>query len=281
VLEIHAYDPRTFVLREGFCSTWEAPFLYLLVGTRSALLIDTGDVADEARVPLRSTVLALLPGGAASPMPLTVVHTHGHLDHRVGDVQFQGRPGVEVVPADLEHVRAHFGFSDWPRGVAEIDLGDRVVDVLPAPGHHRAHLLYYDRKTALLLSGDFLLPGRLLVDDISAYRESARRIADFVRERPVSAVLGGHIEKNRAGALLEWQSTRHADERDLALTKADVLALPAALDRFNGFYTVYGDATMMDSIRILEVLAVVLVLLLFSGGVLARRWLRRRRKRVA
>ena len=44
-LQLHRYNDSTFVLREGLCITWEAPFMYLLIGSQKALLIDTGDVA--------------------------------------------------------------------------------------------------------------------------------------------------------------------------------------------------------------------------------------------
>jgi hydroxyacylglutathione hydrolase len=81
------------------------------------------------------------------------------------------------------------------------------------------------------------LPGRLLVSDFRAYDLSSQRIAAFFKERPVSYVLGGHIEKNRDGELLPWQSTEHLDERALALSKSDLLMLPAVMHRFNGFYT--------------------------------------------
>jgi hypothetical protein len=32
-LEVHPYNDRTFILRENVCATFEAPFLYLLVGS--------------------------------------------------------------------------------------------------------------------------------------------------------------------------------------------------------------------------------------------------------
>jgi hypothetical protein len=57
------------------------------------------------------------------------------------------------------------------------------------------------------------------------------------KDRPISHVVGGHLEKNGAGELFTWQSTHHPGERALPLGKADVLALPAALRSFNGFYT--------------------------------------------
>jgi hydroxyacylglutathione hydrolase len=276
-IKTHSYDKQTFVLRESLCVTWEAPFIYLLVGSKQALLIDTGDVADSASMPLERTVMDLLPGPIPSKMPLIVVHSHGHLDHRAGDVQFEHVAGVELVPSDLEHVRNHFGFAPWPAARAEIDLGDRIIDVLPAPGHHPAQLVYYDRNTGLVFSGDFLLPGRLLVDDFGAYAASAQRVADFLKDRPVSYVLGGHIEKNRAGDLFPWQSTYHPDEAPLQLTRADVLALPAALRKFNGFYTETGSFVIENPIRNLLAAAIAGLLLLVLLAILLYRYIRRRR----
>jgi glyoxylase-like metal-dependent hydrolase (beta-lactamase superfamily II) len=183
------------------------------------------------------------------------------------------------VPSDLEHVRQYFGFTHWPDGAAEVDLGDRIIDVLPAPGHHPAHVVYFDRNTGLLFSGDFLLPGRLLVDDLGAYRASARRIADFVKDRPVSQVLGGHIEKNRAGELLPWQSTYHPDEGSLALTKAEVLALPAALGKFNGFYTHTAGFVIENPVHNLIALAGTVIALLTGVGIWLFQFIRRRRHR--
>jgi hydroxyacylglutathione hydrolase len=278
-IQVHAYNSQTFILREGLCATWEAPFMYVLVGNERALLIDTGDVADPAKMPLEATVMGLLPGEGPSKLPLLVVHTHGHLDHRQGDGQFAHRPNVQLVLSDLSHVRRYFGFTGWPNGHAEIDLGGRIVDVLPAPGHHPAHVVYYDRNTGILFSGDFLLPGRLLVDDIAAYRASAQRVAEFLTDRPVRWVLGGHIEKDRAGKLLPWQSTYHADEAPLQLTKAEVLALPAALAKFNGFYTATGGFVIMNPIHNLIAMAAGVLAVLAVFGYLLVRFIRSRRRR--
>ena len=279
-LETYRYDARTWVLREDLCSTWEAPFMYLLVGDREAMLIDTGDVADPKLMPLASTVQSLLPQQDGKPLPLLVVHSHTHLDHRAGDSQFQGLRGVTLVPAQLPSVRQFFGFPRWPEGVAQVDLGRRIVDVLPAPGHNPAHVLYYDRNTALVLSGDFLMPARLLVDDIDAYRASARRVVDFLRDRPVSYVLGGHVEEDRGGAFFDWMSTYHPDEHPLPLGKDAVLALPAALEGFNGFQSQRGGFLIINSFHQLEALgAAVLLVLAGLGYGLYRlvRWRRRRR----
>jgi hydroxyacylglutathione hydrolase len=277
-IQVHRYNAQTFVLRETLCATWEAPFLYLLVGSKQALLIDTGDIADPKLMPVEAAVMNLLPGDAALKLPLIVVHSHGHLDHRAGDPQFEHVPGIELVPSDLAHVRKYFSFSDWPNGRAQIDLGDRIIDVLPAPGHHPAQLVYFDRNTGLVFSGDFLLPGRLLVDNFDDYEASARRVADFLKDRPVSYVLGGHIEKSSAGELFPWQSTHHPDERVLQLTKEDALALPTALRSFNGFYTKTGDFVIENPIRNLIAVAIGTLVILVALGILLFRVIRRRRR---
>jgi hydroxyacylglutathione hydrolase len=276
-IQVHRYDARTIVLREKLCSTWEAPFMYLLIGNKQALLIDTGDIADPNLMPLEALVMSLLPGESAAKIPLLVLHSHGHLDHRAGDPQFEGVNGVQLVRSDLEHVRKYFGFAAWPNDSAQIDLGGRIVDVLPAPGHHAAQLVFYDRNTGLVFSGDFLLPGRLLIDDWNAYETSAQRVAAFLNDRPVSFVLGGHVEKNGAGELLPWQSTYHPDEHALQLTKDDVAALPGALREFNGFYTETGQFVIENPLRILIAVAVAAALVLAVLGILIFRFIRRRR----
>jgi hydroxyacylglutathione hydrolase len=281
-LEVYRYDARTYVIREDLCSTWEAPFIYLLIGDERALLIDTGDVADPKLMPLAQTVLALLPRVGQGHLPLVVTHSHTHLDHRAGDPQFQGLPDVQVVAAQLPSVKAYFGFTHWPEGVTQFNLGGRIVDVMPAPGHNPAHVIFYDRVTDLVFSGDFLLPARLIVDDIGAYRASARRVMEFLRDRPVSYVLGGHIEEDRDGKLYDWQSSYHPDERALPLAKSDVMALPAALDAFNnGFESEQGGFTIINSMHELEAMAAAAVLTLLGLGYGVYRWVRRVRRRRA
>jgi glyoxylase-like metal-dependent hydrolase (beta-lactamase superfamily II) len=261
-LQVHRYNAQTFILRESLCATYEAPFIYLLIGKTKALLIDTGAVADAKTMPLAQTVISLL-SNEGSRLPLMVVHTHGHLDHRSGDGQFRALPDVEVVPTDLENVKSHFGIADWPNGTAQIDLGDRLIDVIPTPGHYPSHVAYYDRQTGLFFSGDFLLPGRLLIEDTNADLASARRVAEFVEQRPVTYVLGGHIELDESGKT--FQGTRyHPNERPLQLTKQELLALPGIVSGFNGFYARRGVYLLMNQNRILILLGVGAVILLVA-----------------
>ena len=111
-LQVHAYEPQTFILRQSPCAGFEANFLYLLIGSDKALLIDTGAVADPKEMPLAKTILELLPEKDHKKLPLLVAHTHRHMDHRAGDPQFASLPSVQIVPIDLEGVKAFYGFTE-------------------------------------------------------------------------------------------------------------------------------------------------------------------------
>jgi hydroxyacylglutathione hydrolase len=259
-LQVHQYNNRTFILRESLCKTFEGPFMYLLIGSTKALLVDTGDITDPNVIPLADTVMRLIPGEGSAKLPLLVVHTHRHLDHRAGDVQLTHFSNAQVVGFDIDSVRHYYKFTDWPNGLAQVDLGDRTVDVIPTPGHNETEVSFYDRTTGLLFTGDFLMPARLLIDDTNADVASAQRIAAFVKDRPISFVLGGHIEMNSAGELFPWESQYHPHEHVLEMTKDEALSLPEAIRSFNGFYTVRGNFTMENTIHIVVMFAVLALL---------------------
>jgi glyoxylase-like metal-dependent hydrolase (beta-lactamase superfamily II) len=274
-IQVHRYEPETFFLRQNLCVSFEGNFLYLLIGSQKALLIDSGAIRDPARMPVAKTVLDLLPARDDFKMPLLVVHTHGHTDHRDGDAQFASLANVQVAPYDLMGVQKFFGFPSWPNGLAHIDLGQRMVDVIPAPGHHPAHLVYYDHRTGLLFTGDFFLPGRLLIEDTADDKQSAARVIDFVNTHAVRYVLGAHIELDRDGNTYMRASQYHPQEHSLELTREDLLQLPAALNRFNGFYSRYGNLVLMNPVRVLAAEAitvlVALALIVWSSIRFARR----------
>lgn len=278
-LEVHPFNESTFIIRESLCATYEAPIIYLLIGSQKALLIDTGDVADAHAMPLAETVFKLLPTGEHGRLPLLVVHTHRHQDHRAADAQFAGQAGVHVVGFDLDSVVRDLGFVDWPNRTVTIDLGGRSVDVIPTPGHNATHLAFYDRNTALLFSGDFFLPGRLLIEDKAADLASAQRLVAFLANQSVRAVLGAHIELAGDGKLFDMGSSYHPNEHALAMNWSDLAALPQLIEQFNGLYTARSPYVMMNQNRILMLCAVLLVLLVGLLGYGAYRFVKHRRAR--
>jgi hypothetical protein len=135
---------------------------------------------------------------------------------------------------------------------------------------------FYDNRTGILFSGDFLMPARLLIDDTAAYRESALRVVEFLKTRPLTCILGSHIELNKTGDAFRFGSQHHPNEHRLELTREDLIALPAALENFNGFYARHPNYILSHPIRNLVAQAIIAlaVLIFIVWGV--RRFLRRR-----
>jgi hydroxyacylglutathione hydrolase len=200
-IQVHRYDAHTVIMRQSKDLSFEAPFLYLFFGNARALLLDTGATSDPAHFPLRATVDRLVaewlgehPRGSYE---LVVAHTHGHNDHTAGDAQFSERADTIVVPKAVEAVRAFFGIAEWPSGAGRLDLGGRVLEVLPTPGHDPREVSVYDPWTQFLITGDVVYPGRLYAFDFPAFLGSLNRLASFAEKTPVSHVMGCHIEMTR------------------------------------------------------------------------------------
>jgi len=229
-IQVHAYDPHTYLLRQAKATSYEAPFLYLLFGNERAILLDTGATADPAVCPLRDSVDGLVTDWlAANPRDgyeLVVAHTHGHGDHVAADGQFAGRPLTSVVAREAEAVRGFFGFADWPGEVVQFDLGDRVLELTGIPGHHPASIAIFDPWSGFLLTGDTVYPGRLYAPDYAEFARSLERLADFAVARPVTHVMGCHIEMTRTPGLDYPIGTRYQpDEPPLQMTVAQLTAV--------------------------------------------------------
>jgi glyoxylase-like metal-dependent hydrolase (beta-lactamase superfamily II) len=230
-IQVHAYDEHTVILRQSKATSYEAPFLFLLFGNERALLLDTGATADPDLFPLRATVDGLiaewLERHPREAYELVVAHSHGHGDHVAADAQFADRPNTTVVPREVDAVRPFFGFDDsWPAQTVTLDLGGRVLEILGSPGHHQAAITVYDPWTGILLTGDTVLPGRLYAFDAAAYLATLDRLVAFAAARPVTHVLGCHIEMtNRPGRDYPLGADYQPDERALQLTAGHLTAI--------------------------------------------------------
>ena len=231
-MQVQRYDRDTFVIRQSVKTNFEAPFLYLLFGKDRALLLDTGAGGLKVRPTIDELIGQWLAEHRRTAIPLVVAHTHGHGDHHAGDSEFRDRPDTTVVGLTAPDVAAFFGIADWPRDIVKYDLGRRTLDVIPTPGHHPSHVMIYDERTRLLLSGDSLYPGRLYVptDQFAAFRDSIDRVVGFTKGRRVAHVLGAHIEMTASpGQDFPDGAKTHPNERVLELPYADLLELQAAL----------------------------------------------------
>ena len=235
VFRVHQYNPDLFVLRQSGCTNFEKPFLYLLFGERSAMLVDTGAQNADVAGAVGQIIERWSARHGSGPVSLVVVHSHGHGDHIAGDAQFTRRANTTLVAASPEALTAFFGLKGWSETSASYILSGRAIDIIPIPGHEPASIALYDRRTALLLTGDTLYPGRLYVRDGPAFTASIQRLVAFTRDKPVAHILGAHIENTRSPYLDYPEGTTYQpDEHALGLGRAHLLELNDAVTAMRG-----------------------------------------------
>ena len=230
---------------------------FLVVGSRRALLIDTGMGVGDLRLVVREL----------TDLPVTVVQSHAHFDHIGGTHQFAADCEVLAHPAQAgllregvgqERLRRAFapesllgplpdGFSlaqfevpgVEPSGFVgegdRFDLGGRELEVLEAPGHGVGLLAFLDRERGVLWGTDAAYPGALYAQmddsDLDAYRATMRRLADLAPT--LRTVYPAHGESPMDLALLPRM--RDALDEVAAGRRPDLVGDGNAPRQFDGF----------------------------------------------
>ncbi len=230
------YDADTVILRQSQCTNFEGPFMYLLFGSDTALLLDTGAGNINIRNVVDREIANWLLDNGKTSIDLIVAHTHGHGDHWQGDSQFVGRPDTTIVGISTQAVIDFYGFQQWPHDLRQLDLGGRVIDVLGIPGHQAAHIALYDRNSNLLLTGDTLYPGFLFIfgavsqGNFAIYKDSIARLVAFTSDKPVTWVMGNHIEMTSTpGVAYPYGTSVQPFEHTIQLGREHLLELDAAI----------------------------------------------------
>lgn len=188
--------------------------IYLVEGSRRALLIDTG----LGTVDLKPDVEAL------TDLPYDVVVTHGHADHAGGNMFFpkvyMSADAAEDADTFLDTGKILMGEGPW--SVAKeyaaahtyekvfvddghcFDLGGKTVEVVSCPGHAKGCISLIDHEDRILFCGDCMVK----VMDILMVTDSSLTIVEFLDS----------IEKLLA----------HSDEFDSIWTGHDMQALPVS-----------------------------------------------------
>ena len=151
-------DEHTWRIEEY--NAFASVYMYLLEGEECAILIDAG----FGTIPLNQIVEKY------TQKPVSVILTHGHVDH-IGGTSFFEK--VWIHPADRavfkehgeEKVRSLFIHPEqtwYPVGesLLEIkggyfmDLGGRPLAIIAAPGHTKGSICLYDKTRKWLFTGD-------------------------------------------------------------------------------------------------------------------------------
>lgn len=208
---------------------WQQNYSYLILGTERAVLFDSGSGQRNIKAVVDSLTY----------LPVTVVASHLHYDHlgsinsfdRIAmldlpDLRDQARDGV-FKPLENQHLGFIEGVAapelvvaEWWKPGKQIDLGERILEVIHAPGHTPESIVLLDRGRQLLFTGDFIYEGFLAAvmpgSDMNDYFKSAQKLISAVS--PESKLLTGHRATAPAAPVLGYR-----DLADLADTLGQVL----------------------------------------------------------
>jgi glyoxylase-like metal-dependent hydrolase (beta-lactamase superfamily II) len=216
---IYRIDAHTYAISEP--KYWQENVSYLLLGTRRALLFDTG----PGIYSIRAQVLRL------TGLPVIAIPSHLHFDH-VGDLEefadvrlldkpelrAQVRDGYFVEPPRQYMLRTSFKYRvhGWIRDGRTIDLGGRTVLLVSTPGHTPDSVSVLDQGGMRLFTGDlvnrvvslYAVPG----SDAAAAAASLRHLLQI-------APAGSLAYEAHAEAPLSW-----SELQQLAAGIADIAA---------------------------------------------------------
>jgi hydroxyacylglutathione hydrolase len=222
---------------------------YLVVGSRRALMIDSGASTTED---ITQVVHSL------TDKPVAVIPTHLHFDHIGGLHRFKtiwmidvaatrelaDKSGMTRIPAE-RHIGTPDGFTSVPFKVekyikpgAMVDLGGRRIRVLYAPGHTRDEIVLYSPLDNMLFAGDFIYPAGLFSGNDKEYLQSTKSVLKAINAQTV--VYGAHAgrprEANAPPPILHYQDivgVRDALQRAVAHAPPDeVINNPAPTGNF-------------------------------------------------
>lgn len=220
--EVYEVAPSVWAIYEPF--QWQEVISYLIVGTESAALFDSGNGIGAIK-PIVDQL---------TDKPIRVLNSHSHFDHIGGNYEFDEVLSVgtrfsldkaggarneqisaEVLPEALckalpegvtpqNHQIRPFSISATIEDGDVIDIGGRELEVLRVSGHTDDAIALLDRNAGLLWSGDSFYEGPIWLffpeTDLAAYRNSVARLAELAPD--LKAVFPAHNTPQADPALL-------------------------------------------------------------------------------
>jgi len=142
--EIIQINENTWRIEDGMVR------MFLLTGTKEALLVDSGVSASNAKEIAESI----------TDLPVKLINTHADGDHiagneafgefymhpkEEGNYRFRGKTGT-IIPVQQGDI---------------IDLGDRPLEIIDLPGHTPGSIAILDVNNRVLIGGDSIQDGRI------------------------------------------------------------------------------------------------------------------------
>ena len=223
-IQVHRYNEHTYILRQNPAVHWEAPFMYLLFGDESAVLLDAGATSEPEYFPLRQMVDSVIDrwktANRVSELALFVIPLGQDSSQTSALEQFRNRKNTRI--ADDDDTRAALFGSSWPDS-GTLSLGGRHLEVIPTPGIDPEAISLFDTWSKILLTGNTFYPGRLIIRDHPSYLESLEKLQGIASERGIVSIWGGRIEMSAEPGLdYMLRSNYRPNERSLQLESTDL-----------------------------------------------------------
>lgn len=252
-IQVHRYNEHTYILRQNPAVHWEAPFMYLLMGDKRAVLLDAGATAEADYFPLRNVVDQVLTrwqqANKLEDLELIVMPMGAAASQTAGQEQFSDRINTQIIAADDTARKAVLG-ANWP-ATGTLDLGGRVLEVIATPGIDAQALTVHDPWAKILFTGNTFYPGRLVIRDFMAYLDSMQRLVDLSRDNDIHQIWGGRIEMTAEPGLdFMLRSNYRPNERQLQLSTdalTDALNIVRLINGDKGIH-IHDDFIVMHGV---------------------------------
>ncbi|MEE9363759.1 MAG: MBL fold metallo-hydrolase [Cellulophaga sp.] len=194
--DVNYINHSTYSLIEPQSSQYNVS--YLLIGDSKAIMFDTGSGENNAINGFKiKPILDQL-----TQVPTTLLMSHFHFDHNQNILEFNtvGFPDLpflrqSVTSNDIYNFTADDLFignfplqvevNEWIPVNKDIDLGNRVIQLVSIPGHTTESVAIIDKTNKLAFLGDYLYNGTLFLfnnSDIAVYKESVDYLITILNE---------------------------------------------------------------------------------------------------
>jgi len=193
---VNDINSKTYSLIEPQSSQYNVS--YLLIGTSKAIMFDTGSGENQAinGYKIKHIIDQL------TQIPTTLLMSHFHFDHNQNISEFNN-----VGFPDLPFLRQSVGVNDiynftaedlflgnypsqvrvneWYPVNTDIDLGNRIIQVVNIPGHTNESVAIIDKTNKMAFLGDYLYNGGLFLfdnNDLAVYKESIEYLISILND---------------------------------------------------------------------------------------------------